>query len=157
MKMIQLLRKKNQSKGFTLAQMILVLVIIAILAAALIPSMLGYIQEGKDAANAGIARNFYKAAQAAAADISTNGDKGEFMFTYFTNNKTWKSLTENLPKVALKVDGTGQTTPAAYVDIDMSTDVFSYVDSVTYYSGKSGERAVRVDAGTTVTYVEPKY
>jgi|LGOV01.1.fsa_nt_gb type IV pilus assembly protein PilA len=66
MKFIQKMRKRD--KGFTLVEIIVVLVILAILAAFTIPSMLGFVNDAKDKANIAVAREIYVAAQATATE-----------------------------------------------------------------------------------------
>ncbi len=55
MNMIQKLKKNK--KGFTLVELLVVLVILAILAAAIIPSMMGFIDKAKEESHAAECRN----------------------------------------------------------------------------------------------------
>lgn len=64
---------KRNKKGFTLVEVIVVLVIIAILAAISIPSLTGYIDEAKDKQLISKAKNFYVAAQAVASKQYAQG------------------------------------------------------------------------------------
>lgn len=59
--------KKNQ-KGFTLVELIVVLVILAILAAFTIPAMLGFIEDAKGKAYVSQAREVYLAGQTVATE-----------------------------------------------------------------------------------------
>ena len=61
--MNQLMRKRNHKKGFTLVEVIVVLVILAILAAILIPSMIGWINKAQDKTAIVEARSIRIAAQ----------------------------------------------------------------------------------------------
>lgn len=63
--MKKLLKKK--SKGFTLVELIVVIAILVILAAILIPTMTGVINDAKEAAGNANARTVYSAAMAYAA------------------------------------------------------------------------------------------
>lgn len=55
--------RENETKGFTLVEMIVVLVIMAILAAVMVPSMVGWIDRAKEKQILIQARNAYMAAQ----------------------------------------------------------------------------------------------
>lgn len=61
-------RKKN-IMGFTLVELIVVLVILAILAAFTIPAMLGFVEDARSKASITLTREVYTAAQSAAAEI----------------------------------------------------------------------------------------
>lgn len=66
MKFLGKLRKK--SEGFTLVELIVVLIILAILAAFTIPAMLGFVNEARDKAFIAQAREVYVAAQSVATE-----------------------------------------------------------------------------------------
>ena len=68
--------KKNQ-KGFTLVEIIAVLLILAILAAAAIPTMLGFVDEAKGKSEIANARAAFVAAQTIATEtyVTTSGDQ----------------------------------------------------------------------------------
>jgi type IV pilus assembly protein PilA len=71
---MQMGRKPNNKKGFTLVEIIVVLVILAILAAILIPSMVGYISKAQKKTAIVEARSVTLAAQTLASeDYSTAG------------------------------------------------------------------------------------
>jgi len=72
MKFINKMRKKE--KGFTLVEIIVVLVILAILAAFTIPTMLGFVNDAKSKAHIAEAREVYVAAQSVATEkFAKNG------------------------------------------------------------------------------------
>ena len=76
-------QKSKEQKGFTLVEMIVVLVIIAILAAITIPALLKYIDKAKDKQLVINARTAYLAAETAASEAYAAGytDDKEFTFT----------------------------------------------------------------------------
>ena len=80
--MIQLINKMKRKDGFTLVELIVVLVILAILAAFTIPAMLGYISDAREKADLAEARAAYIAAQATVDSIygpMNTTDRGALM------------------------------------------------------------------------------
>ena len=68
--MLQKLRRNNQ-KGFTLIELMIVIASIGILAAIAIPNFLAYRTKGQDSAAQSEAKNFYNSAMAYFADTTT--------------------------------------------------------------------------------------
>lgn len=60
---------KNNDKGFTLVELIIVLVILAILSVFTIPAMLGFVEDAKSKASVTLTREIYAAAQSAATEL----------------------------------------------------------------------------------------
>lgn len=68
--MLKLKKRLKSQKGFTLVELIVVLVILAILAAFTIPAMLGFVEDAKGKAAIAEAREVYVAAQAIVTEKS---------------------------------------------------------------------------------------
>ena len=64
---------KNNKKGFTLVEIIVVLVILAVLAAASIPTMLGFVEDAKGKAEIANARAAYVACQSIVTEEKASG------------------------------------------------------------------------------------
>lgn len=72
----------NSKKGFTIVELVIVIAIIAILAAILIPSFAGLIQDGKDAAALADARVIYS------EYIATNDEVDDPVYVKVTQDNT---------------------------------------------------------------------
>lgn len=89
--------KKNK-KGFTLVEIIVVLLIIGILLAITIPSIMGYVSQAKDAQYEAEARSGYVAAQTIVAKEVAKGineDSDPKLSTYVDANSIGKELGES--------------------------------------------------------------
>lgn len=69
--------RKNGKKAFTLIELIIVIAIIGILIAILVPTMLGFLDDAKEATANANARSVYSAAMAAYAGAVSKGEKLE--------------------------------------------------------------------------------
>lgn len=87
-------QKSKEQKGFTLVEMIVVLVIIAILAAITIPALLKYIDKAKDKQLVINARTAYLAAETAVGEAyGVSGSSGVVNFSFDEDDKDNKLTT----------------------------------------------------------------
>lgn len=65
--------KNSNKKGFTLVELVVVIAIIGVLAAILVPSMMGYVKKSRLKTANGNAKTAYNTAAGALADLETSG------------------------------------------------------------------------------------
>ncbi len=126
-RMIKNLQKKSNKKGFTLVEIIVVLVILAILAAIAIPSVMGYVNDAKNAKYIQEARSIYLVCQveearvqAEANDKTKEPDWGEVATT--AQEKTGlKSIT--ISKTGDKYELSWTSDKAVSADLTSNKDV----------------------------------
>ncbi len=141
-KLTKMKQSLKNRKGFTLVELIIVMVIIAILAAALIPTMMGYINDAKKTANTSTARAYYVAAQSIATKNYADGTiTGALALNTATatdywvgsgseTDKQWKELILGLPgSCIINVDATGAVISAVYTAPDTKKVTISFTPS----------------------------
>ena len=82
----RLKKAREEKKGFTLVELIVVLVILAILAAILVPALLGWIDEARNKQYVLEARNIYVATQAVADEAYANSKSGTLSIADLSKN-----------------------------------------------------------------------
>lgn len=154
--------KKNK-KGFTLVEIIVVLVIIAVLAAAAIPTMIGFVKDAKMKSEIANAREAYVACQAVITEEYAMGNyKDDYKGKYYhigelspnTNlSGDTKALEEKLRKLIVKQD-----MKDSWVRIDECKD--GKIEQITY--GNTGFKtkdsntylSITIKSGDSVTFGE---
>lgn len=116
----QRLKARTKSEqGFTLVELIVVLVILAILAAFTIPAMLGFVEDAKGKAAIAEAREVYVAAQAAATEYygsNTSGTTIPEKIAEYLASDFGMSKDELWSKTSIFNDGSGY-------EHDLATDI----------------------------------
>ena len=88
--------KKKNLKGFTLIELIVVIAIIGVLAAILVPAMMGWVRKASvKAANAN-AKQLFTNAQTAAQDLETEGETVSGDITFYGGTVTKDSTSKKL-------------------------------------------------------------
>lgn len=133
-KLTKLNQLKQDKKGFTLIEIVIVLVIIAILSAMLVPSMMGWIDDSKKKSFLQEARSALTATQAEIANLYVAGE---------TNIPTsFAEGSSNLDGVSKKVGRTVAPDDIKWTVVDNEVATFTYSDdkyTVTWDGDKWGE------------------
>lgn len=136
---------RRNNRGFSLVEIIVVLVIVAILVAVSIPALTGYIESAKSAQTVADARNFYTAAQLALTEhYGINHDKIELTTKQYYDADA-KQNVARISNGAFKdaLDGrtfsdaeTNEKHKMSTFNIEMCRRMLSYLDSNTKKGGE---------------------
>lgn len=139
---------KGNEKGFTLVEILVVLVILAILAAALVPALIGFVNEAKGKAYVQEARTAYVAVQAkvtenvaVTADYYTNVDAGD------TNLAAFKAELDSADNPVCNMMKDSYTEGAEITDVVLDAEGAKVTKLVYTVSGKE----ITIEPGKTAT------
>ena len=132
------MKKKNKNrKGFSLVELIVVLVIMAILAAALIPSLTGYIRKTKEQNVNSECQSAVQAAQTIESGAFASAD-GNYTFTSGGTSYTIKGVTDTTssPDAKAAIKALAEV-PGTIESVSIDTDGDHRIKELVY-TGKDG-------------------
>ena len=136
-------QKSKEQKGFTLVEMIVVLVIIAILAAITIPALLKYIDKAKDKQLVINARTAYLAAETAASEAYAAGYTDDRSFVFTQDEKTVTAPATLTDKEKVQNNATDLTGITAQYKCTVTTNSKWKINKVVFESKDSKGNVVK--------------
>lgn len=131
----QLYRKNSNNKGFTLVELIVVIVVLAVMAAILVPALLGYIDKAKKEKNYQAAQEVHTAVQALATESYGKGDSTPKMTLADIKNLAG---IEDLAEVNVQWKNTASNEKTKF-QVEAMSVKFTSDSSPVYYTYKRGD------------------
>lgn len=118
-------KMRNAKRGFTLVEVLVVMVILAILAAAVIPSMTGYIDKAKNKSVLAEARAVYVAAQSAVSEYSISLEQEGALNQIVTSGES-REPDKTINELMDELLGTEFTGEYRFLVVDNQVNVVEY-------------------------------
>lgn len=160
----KLQNRLNESKGFTLVELIVVIAIMVILIALLVPNVIGYISSAQSTANLSAAKSIYNAANTAVVNaraLTPGGIPDGDDLTATLNNESLVTVPEGTSATIFYDESTGEVTGVAVCSdataptdaqckatTEGSTPTGAPANISLYDPARGGESVTHVYAGT---------